>query len=177
MLEIVNEDHKIPINIIDQVNALVIPSISGTTAIGSPIITAMIPAEVANITIGMEIVNGAVFPAGTTVLSIDSTTQVTVSNNAIAAGASTFALDVPANPTTFIDLNDNDNLVRTQFAFNSNFDQDILVTLDTNTTKELIKSFTIKTNTTGVFDFRYNGKIKISHKGTAPSGNLQLTFM
>jgi hypothetical protein len=67
---------------------------TGTTANGSPIVTAL--TSTAQLVVGME-VTGTNIPASTTILSIQSATQITLNNNATGSGAVTLTFKVPAN--------------------------------------------------------------------------------
>ena len=59
-------------------------SFTGTVTSGSPVVTGLSPVTT-TLTVGMA-TSGPGIPAGTTILSVDSTTQVTLSNNATANG-------------------------------------------------------------------------------------------
>jgi hypothetical protein len=68
---------------------------NGTTALTSPIVTAL--TSTAGLNVGQP-VSGTGIPAGATILSIDSPTQIHISTNATAAG--TVALTFGATPLT-----------------------------------------------------------------------------
>lgn len=77
-------------------------ALTGTTSNGSPIVTAIAPTT-NGLVAGMAI-TGTGIPVGTTILSVDSATQIHLSANATASNAGT-ALTVGANaPTTVYDL-------------------------------------------------------------------------
>lgn len=70
---------------------------TGTESIGSPIITAL--TSTANMYVGMS-VTGTGIPANTKILSIDSATQIHITNNATANGAQTLTFSPPLFSTS-----------------------------------------------------------------------------
>lgn len=76
---------------------------TGTTAIGFPTVTGI--ATTAGMRAGMNVASAS-FPAGTTVLSVDSSSQITLSANASATGA--VGLTVTTPPTLVGDPEEND---------------------------------------------------------------------
>lgn len=75
--------------------------LSGTTTSASPTITGITPATT-GLAVGMSVVS-ANLPVGTTIKSVDSSSQITVSQNATATGAVTLTVGAGA-PTSVTDL-------------------------------------------------------------------------
>lgn len=67
---------------------------SGTTTSGNAVVTGL--ADTSQLVTGM-VVSGASMPANTTIQSIDSVSQITLNQNAIATGTNTLTFSVPAN--------------------------------------------------------------------------------
>ncbi len=76
-----------------------IPTFTGTLTSGSPVVTGISPTT-ANLVTGIAVTSSSGYlPAGTTILSIDSATQITLSANATGSGSQTFSWP-NAIPTT-----------------------------------------------------------------------------
>lgn len=111
------------------------PFQTGTRSNGFPEITALTDTSV--LIVGMLAV-GAGIPGSTTILSIDSSTQITLSANATSSGTASISFDVPASTMFDIFAYQSTGDVKLELVYWTN-DTTRAVAIDQTTTRTIIK--------------------------------------